>query len=98
MKKITRSGAHAKGGRGAPRHAVKPERPGRPQLSPRDKRKRRAFLLGTAAALVLLAVLAAVQLHYTRPDVYAENMALAEECRSAGDYDSALRALRKAAT
>ena len=97
MKKITRSGAHAKGGRSASRHAVKPERPKRPQLSPREKRKRRAFLIGTAAALVLLAVLAALQLYYTRPDVYAENMALAEASRSAGDYDSALRALRKAA-
>lgn len=98
MNRITRSGAHAPGrARVAPRHAVERSRPARRQLSPQEKRKRRAFLIGTAAAVLLLAVLAAMQLHYTRPDVYAENMVFARECRSAGDYDSALRALRKAA-
>ena len=47
--------------------------------------------------MLLLAVLAALQLHYSRTDVYAESMTLAAQSREAGDYDSALRALRKAA-
>ena len=98
MRNTTRPGAHAAGKRRlVPQHTVKLTRPARRQLSPGERKKRRWFLLGTAAALLLLAVLAALQLHYTRPDAYAENMALAEESRRAGDYDSALRALRKAA-
>ena len=64
---------------------------------PQEKRKRRWFLIGTLTAVLLLAILAALQLQYTKTDVYAENMALAAESREKGDYDSALRALRKAA-
>ena len=98
MNRITRTGAHAAGrSRTGPRHAVKRSRPARRQLSPREKRKRSLFLIGTVAAVLLLAVLAALQIRYTRTDLYAENMAQAEESRRAGDYDSALRALRKAA-
>ena len=98
MRKTTHPGAHAAGKRRlAPQHTVKLTRPARRQLPPEERKKRRWFLLGTAAALVLLAVLAALQLHYTRPDTYAENMALAAASREAGDYDTALRALRKAA-
>lgn len=98
MNRITRTGAHASGRRrSAPRHAVKRSRPARRQLLPQEKRKRRWFLFGTLTAVLLLAVLAALQLHYTRTDAYAENMALAAESREKGDYDSALRALRKAA-
>ena len=98
MKKRTRPGTHAASRkRLKPRHAVQAIRAERRQLSPREKLKRRWFLAGTAFALVLLAVLAALQLYYTRSDPYAENMALAAEYRAAGDCDAALRALRKAA-
>ena len=98
MKRSTRTGAHAAGRRRlAPRHAVKQRLLERPQLPPGEKRKRRWFLAGTVTALLLLALLAALQLHYTRTDVYAESMALAVQSREAGDYDTALRALRKAA-
>lgn len=98
MNRITRTGAHAPGRRrAAPRHAVKRSRPARRQLLPQEKRKRRWFLVGTLTAVLLLAVLAALQLHYTRTDTYADNLALAAKSREAGDYDSALRALRKAA-
>ena len=98
MSRLTRAGAHAAGrSRAAPRlRAVKAMRD-RPPLTPRERQKRRWFLVGTGAALVLLAVLAATVLHYTRTDVYEENMAAAEASRAAGDYESALRALRKAA-
>ena len=101
MKRSTRAGSHAAGRRRrTPRHAVKLrllEGPLRPQLPPGEKRKRRWFLAGTITALLLLAVLAALQLHYSRTDVYAESMTLAAQSREAGDYDTALRALRKAA-
>ena len=98
MNRITRAGAHAPGRRRrAPRHAVKRSPPEKRQLLPQEKRKRRWFLVGTLTAVLLLAVLAALQLHYTRPDPYAENMALAVKSREEGDYDTALRALRKAA-
>lgn len=98
MNRITRTGAHSAGRRRAvPRHAVERSRPARRQLLPQEKRKRRWFLIGTLTAVLLLVVLAALQLHYTRTDVYAENMALAVKSRESGDYDTALRALRKAA-
>lgn len=97
MIKHARGGAHTQG-RSRPRlrPVVTWNRPTR-QLSPKEKRKRRGFLIGTVTAVLLLAVLAVLQLHYTRTDAYAENMDLARESRAAGDYDSALRYLRKAA-
>ena len=98
MRRSTRTGAHAVGSRRrAPRHAVKRPLLDTPRLTPGEKQKRRWFLAGTITALLLLAVLAALQLHYSRTDVYAESMTLAAQSREAGDYDSALRALRKAA-
>ena len=98
MRRSTRTGAHAVGSRRrAPRHAVKRPLLDTPRLTPGEKQKRRWVLAGTITALLLLAVLAALQLHYSRTDVYAESMTLAAQSREAGDYDSALRALRKAA-
>ena len=96
MKRISHGGAHAtQRRRTGPRLAAVWNRP---RLSARERRKRRGFLIGTLAAVLLLAILAALQLYYTRTDEYAENLALAREKSAVGDYDSALRFLRKAAT
>ena len=98
MRKNTRGGAHsAAPGRREPRLPEIARREPRRRLSMKEKRKRRGFLIGTVAAVLLLAVLAALQLRYTRTDGYAENLALARQSREAGDTDSALRYLRKAA-
>ena len=98
MRKELHSGTHAAGkSRAGPREKDRPARPGRVKRSLREKRKQRWFLFGTATAILLLVLLAVTLLNYNRPDIYGLNMAAARESIEAGDYDSALRSLRKAA-
>ena len=67
-----------------------------PMVKPVDKRKRRIFLLAAVGAALMLALLAFFLTRQSDASRRRDYMAQAEASYQAGDYDAALRSLRRA--